>query len=66
MSSDGQELVVEFTQRFTVKPPEEIDGPIYARDWFWNIYPDIGADVLDPRRKRYYEIVDVRECDSDE
>lgn len=60
-----QELVVEFTQRFTVKPPDEIDDPVYAEDWFWNIYPEIGVDVVDTRRKKHYEILDVRERDSE-
>ena len=67
-SSDGtpQELVVEFTQRFTVKPPEDVDNPIYAEDWFWNFYSDIGWDAVDVRRKKHYEVIDVRERGSDE
>jgi len=61
-----QELVVEFTQRFTVQPPEEIDDPVYAKDWFWNIYSEIGYDILDARKKDHYEVVAVTERDSDE
>jgi hypothetical protein len=60
------ELVVEFTQRFTVKPPEDIDDPVHAEDWFWNICSDIGWDAVDVRRKKHYDVVDVRERDSDE
>lgn len=68
MPSDGmpQELVVEYTQRFTVNPPEEVDDPVYAEDWFWNIFSEIGYDVVDPRKKDHYEVIDVRERDSDE
>jgi len=61
---EPQELVVEFTQRFTVKPPEDVDDPVYAEDWFWNIYQEIGYDVIDARRQDHYEVVDVRERDS--
>jgi len=64
--SDGvqQEIVVEFTQRFTVKPPESIDDPVHAEDWFWNIYSDIGWDAVDVRRKKHYDVIDVRQADS--
>jgi len=61
-----QELVVEFTQRFTLHPPEEIDDPVYAKDWFWNTYSEIGYDILDARKKDHYEVVAVTERDSDE
>lgn len=54
------QIVVEFSERFTVTPPENVDDPVYAKDWFWNIYSDIGWDVLDPKKKDHYEIVDVR------
>jgi len=61
-----QEIVVEFTQRFTVKPPERITDPVHAEDWFWNIYSDIGYDAIDFRRKKHYNVIDVRERDPDE
>lgn len=56
----GLELVVEFRQRFTVKPPETLTDPVYAEDWFWNIYPEIGTDVVDTRQKDHFDIVAVR------
>jgi len=52
-----QELVIEFRQRFTVKPPESIDDPQHAKGWFWNIYPEIGRDVLTTDQQDNYEII---------
>jgi len=51
-------LVVEFRQRFTVKPPEEID-PDHADQWFWNIYNEIGYDLVDTSRSDHYEILSI-------
>jgi hypothetical protein len=56
----GLELVVEFRQQFTVKPPDDYTDPVSAEDWFWNIYPDMGRDVVDTRSKDHYEVVAVR------
>lgn len=60
-----QELVVEFTQQFTVKPPEGITDPLHAKDWFWNIYSQLGYDVVDTQRKENFEILDVREVSAE-
>jgi len=56
-----QELVIEFRQRFTVKPPESIEGPQHAKGWFWNIYPEIDRDVLTTDQQDNYEIVNAGE-----
>ena len=58
-NGEPQELVVEFTQKFTIKPPDYIDDPAHAEDWFWGIYAEMGYDVLDTRNKDNYEVVDV-------
>lgn len=54
------ELVVEFRQRFTIQPPDEITDPVHATDWFWNIYPELGNDAVDPKRKDHYEVLAAR------
>lgn len=60
--ADGEppELVVEFTQRFTIRPPDEIDDPAHAEDWFWNFYSEIGYDMVDTQDKSNYEVVDAQ------
>jgi len=60
------ELTVQFTQTFTVQPPDDITDPVYARDWFWNIYPDLGRDVVDPRNQDHYDVVAVKPRDWDD
>lgn len=43
-------IVVEFTQRFTVIPPADIDDEVHAGQWFWNIYPEIVRNDIDEQR----------------
>lgn len=70
MSDADPTLLVEFTQRFTVQPPDGIDDSAMAENWFWNVYPEIGLDVVDPKRKANYEVLDVcegqRQAENDE
>ena len=64
-SGTQQEVVVEFTQQITVQPPEEIDDPEYAADWFWNLYSEIGWDAIDPAKKENYEVTEIRPVQAD-
>lgn len=66
MTRDGIEIVVEFTQRFTVTPPSEIDDQDYAEHWFWNTCDEIGRDVLDWKNVDNYAVIEVREADGDD
>lgn len=66
MTRDGTEIVVEFTQRFTVTPPAEIDGQDYAEHWFWNTCDEIGRDVLNTENTDNYEVIEVREAGGDD
>ena len=59
------ELVVEFTQRFTVRPPDGLTNPTHAEDWFWNLFSEIGQDILDPQKKDHYDVVGFREMNQD-
>jgi uncharacterized protein YqfB (UPF0267 family) len=59
-TAGGLTLVVEYRQRFTVQPPDDLTDPVHARDWFFNIYPDLGRDILDPRQKDHYEVLAVQ------
>jgi hypothetical protein len=60
------EIVVEFTQRFTVTPPDQIDDQDYAEQWFWNIYPDIGRDIVNWENAENYSVIEVREAGGDD
>jgi hypothetical protein len=66
VTRDGTEIVVEFTQQFTVTPPAEIDDQAYAEQWFRNTCGEIGRDVLDTENGDYYEVIEVREADGDD
>lgn len=48
--SSGPVLVVEFTQQFTVHPPDEIEDKVTAEGFFWNRKNEILRDVLDPHQ----------------
>lgn len=62
----GLELVVEFRQQFTVKPPANVDDRVYAEDWFWNIYPELGHDVVDTSKKGNYTVLSIRPAGFDD
>lgn len=66
MTRDGTEIVVEFSQRFTVTPPSEIDDQAYAELWLQNTCGEIGRDVLDTENVDNYEVIEVREAGGDE
>lgn len=63
---EAGELVVEFRERFTVRPPDEITDYVQARDWFWNYYGEIGGDILDFRDSDNYEVLAVRPREADQ
>jgi hypothetical protein len=63
--TDSVEIVVEFNQRFTVTPPDQIDDQAYAKLWFRNTCGEIGRDVLDTKNGDNYEVIEVREADDD-
>jgi len=65
MAEMEAELVVSFSQTFTVKPPAEISDPEHARQWFWEMYADMGWDVIDPERRDHYEIIAANRVISD-
>ena len=59
------EIVVEFTQRYTVTPPAGIDNEFYAKHWFWSRRDEITRDVLDAKNGDNYEVIEIREAAGD-